>query len=196
MGGLAIQGAADALIERARGLAARLMQADGAELTFEGAAFTISGTDRGVTLAEIARAADETGETQLPAGTTGPIEASHDAEVAPMTFANGCHICELLIDPETGQVEVRSYLIVDDYGRVINPQLCAGQVHGAVAQGIGQALLFSPHLIIVISKTRMTNAGWGKAYGRRLIFLKPAPTKTCATTASTRRMTFWPTTTL
>ena len=92
MGGLAIQGAADALIERARGLAARLMQADEAELTFEGATFTISGTDRGVTLAEIARAADETGETQLPAGTTGPIEASYDAEVAPMTFANGCHI--------------------------------------------------------------------------------------------------------
>ena len=58
-----------------------------------------------------------------------------------MTFANGCHICELLVDPETGLVEIQSYLVVDDYGRVINPQLCAGQVHGAVAQGIGQALL-------------------------------------------------------
>ncbi len=141
MGGLAIQGAADALIEKARGLAGYLMQVDGAELTFEGAAFTVTGTDRRITLAEIARAADETGEARLPAGMTHPIETSHDAEEAPMTFANGCHICELLVDPETGLVEIQSYLVVDDYGRVINPQLCAGQVHGAVAQGIGQALL-------------------------------------------------------
>ena len=58
-----------------------------------------------------------------------------------MTFANGCHICELSIDPETGLVEIESYLIVDDYGRVMDPQLSAGQVHGATAQGIGQALL-------------------------------------------------------
>ncbi len=141
MGGLAIQGAADALVEKARGLAARLMQADGAELTFAGAAFTVTGTDRGVTLAEIARAVEVAGETRLPEGTTGPIEASHDAEVAPMTFANGCHICELSVDPETGQIEIQSYVVVDDYGRVINPPLCTGQVHGAVAQGIGQALL-------------------------------------------------------
>ncbi|MEE8505824.1 MAG: xanthine dehydrogenase family protein molybdopterin-binding subunit [Kiloniellales bacterium] len=141
MGGLAIQGAADALIEKARGLAGYLMQVDGAELTFEGPAFTVTGTDRRITLAEIARAADETGEARLPVGMIHPIEASYDAEQAPETFANGCHICELLVDPETGQIEIRSYLIVDDYGRVINPQLCAGQVHGAVAQGIGQALL-------------------------------------------------------
>ncbi len=141
MGGLAIHGAADALSEKARSLAGYLMQVDGVELTFEGTAFTVTGTDRRITLAEIARAADETGEARLPAGMTHPIESSYDAEQAPTTFANGCHICELLVDPETGQVEIQSYLIVDDYGRVINPQLCAGQVHGAVAQGIGQALL-------------------------------------------------------
>ena len=141
MGGLAIQGAADALVEKARGLAGRLMQADGAELTFEDAAFTVTGTDRRVTLAEIARAVEAAGETRLPAGTAGPIEASHDAEAAPMTFANGCHVCELSVDPETGRIEIQSYLIVDDYGRVIDPRLCAGQLHGAVAQGIGQALL-------------------------------------------------------
>ncbi len=141
MGGLAIHGAADALSEKARSLAGYLMQVDGVELTFEGTAFTVTGTDRRITLAEIARAADETGEARLPAGMTHPIESSYDAEQAPTTFANGCHICELLVDTETGQVEIQSYLIVDDYGRVINPQLCAGQVHGAVAQGIGQALL-------------------------------------------------------
>jgi carbon-monoxide dehydrogenase large subunit len=141
MAGLAIQGAADALIEKARGLAGSLMQVDGAELTFEAAAFTVTGTDRRISLAEIARAAGETGEARLPADMSQPLEASHDAEMAPETFANGCHICEVLVDPETGRIEIQSYLVVDDYGRVINPQLCAGQVHGAVAQGIGQALL-------------------------------------------------------
>ena len=141
MGGLAIRGAADALIEKARGLAGSLMQVDGAELAFDAAAFTVTGTDRRITLAEIARAADETGESRLPADMSQPIEASYDAEMAPETFANGCHICEVLVDPETGRVEIQSYLVVDDYGRVINPELCAGQVHGAVTQGIGQALL-------------------------------------------------------
>jgi len=141
MGGLAIRGAADALIARTRGLAGYLMQLDGAGLSFEGAAFSAAGTDRRITLAEIARAAGETGEARLPAGMAGPIEASFEAEKAPMTFANGCHICELAVDPETGRIEIQKYVAVDDYGRVINPELCAGQVHGAVAQGIGQALL-------------------------------------------------------
>jgi carbon-monoxide dehydrogenase large subunit len=141
MGGLAIRGAADALIETSRALAGTLMQVDGAGLNFEGAAFTVAGTDRRITLAEIARAAGETGEARLPAAMTGPVEASFETEAAPMTFANGCHICELAVDPETGQIEILSYLAVDDYGRVVDPQLCAGQVHGAVAQGIGQALM-------------------------------------------------------
>jgi carbon-monoxide dehydrogenase large subunit len=141
MGGLAIQGAADALIEKARGRAGYLMQVDGAGLTFEGAAFTVTGTDRRVTLAEVARAAEETGEARLPEGMADPLEASFEADKAPMTFANGCHICELSVDPETGRIEIQSYVAVDDYGVVINPQLCTGQVHGAVAQGIGQALL-------------------------------------------------------
>ena len=141
MGGLAIQGAADALIEKARGRAGYLMQVDGAGLTFEGAAFTVTGTDRRVTLAEVARAAEETGEARLPEGMADPLEASFEADKAPMTFANGCHICELSVDPETGRIEIQSYVAVDDYGVVINPQLCAGQVHGAVTQGIGQALL-------------------------------------------------------
>lgn len=141
MGGLATQGAADALIEKTRGLAGHLMQADLAEVTFADGSFTVTGTDRRITLAEIARAGGETGEAQLSENMTHPIEVSHDAVETPMTFANGCHICELLVDPETGLVEIESYLIVDDFGRVINPQLCAGQVHGATAQGIGQALL-------------------------------------------------------
>jgi len=141
MGGLAIRGAADALIAKTRGLAGYLMQLDGAGLSFEGGAFRAAGTDRRITLAEIARAAGETGEARLPAGMAGPIEASFEAEKAPMTFANGCHICELAVDPETGRIEIQKYVAVDDYGRVINPELCAGQVHGAVAQGIGQALL-------------------------------------------------------
>jgi carbon-monoxide dehydrogenase large subunit len=58
-----------------------------------------------------------------------------------MTYPNGCHICELAVDPETGAVEIRRFLVVDDFGRVINPLLCASQIHGGTAQGIGQALL-------------------------------------------------------
>jgi len=145
MGGLATQGVVDALIEKTRGLAGHLMQADGADLTFENGGFAVIGTDRRITLEEIAQlvdaAVEETGDAQLPENITRPLEVSHDAEETPMTFANGCHICELLVDPDTGSVEIQSYLVVDDFGRVINPQLCAGQVHGATAQGIGQALL-------------------------------------------------------
>ena len=142
MGGLAIQGAADVLIEKARRIASHMMEAAESDLTFENAAFTIVGTDRRMTLAEIARAAaDGTSEPGLPEELTGPLEGSHEAKQAAMTYPNGCHICELAVDPETGAVEIRRYLVVDDFGRVINPLLCASQIHGGTAQGIGQALL-------------------------------------------------------
>jgi carbon-monoxide dehydrogenase large subunit len=141
MGSLAIQGAAEALIEKARNLAGHMMQADVAEVTFKDGNFAVTGTDRRITLAEIARAINLAEEAQLSEEITRPIEASYDADDPTIAFANGCHVCELLVDRETGHVEIQSYTIVDDFGRVINSQLCTGQVHGATAQGIGQALL-------------------------------------------------------
>ena len=142
MGGLAVRAAADALIEQARGVAAYLMQANEFDLEFESATFAVTGADRRITLAEIARAvADGPGEFPLPEGSIGAIETVARGTDATTTFANGCHVCELTVDPETGRVEIQSYVAVDDFGTVVNPLLCHGQVHGATAQGIGQALL-------------------------------------------------------
>jgi len=142
MGGLAVRAAADALIEQARGVAAYLMQADASDLEFESARFAVTGTDRRIALAEIARAvADDPGELPLPEGSIGAIETVARGTDATTTFANGCHVCELTVDPETGRVEIQNYVAVDDFGTVVNPLLCHGQVHGATAQGIGQALL-------------------------------------------------------
>jgi carbon-monoxide dehydrogenase large subunit len=132
MGGLAIKQASEALIETARGHAARLMQAESGDLTFDNGDFTIASTDGRIGLAEVGRAAAEAGEA---------IAASGNAAEAPPTYSNGCHVCELLVDPETGELELRNYTAVDDFGRVLNPLLCAGQIHGGVAQGIGQALM-------------------------------------------------------
>ena len=142
MGGLAVRAAADAFIEQARGVAAYLMQADATDLDFESAAFAVTGADRRITLAEIARAvADDRGAIPLPEGSIGAIETVARGADAAITFANGCHVCELTVDPETGRVEIQNYVAVDDFGTVVNPLLCHGQVHGATAQGIGQALL-------------------------------------------------------
>ena len=85
--------------------------------------------------------ADDRGAIPLPEGSIGAIETVARGADAAITFANGCHVCELTVDPETGRVEIQNYVAVDDFGTVVNPLLCHGQVHGATAQGIGQALL-------------------------------------------------------
>lgn len=137
MGGLAIKGAADALIEKARDVAAHLMQADGSALIFDEAAFAVSGSGQRIFLAEIGQAVAEQHD---PAWNT-PIETCYTAEAAAYTFPNGCHVCELLVDPDTGVVAVRNYAAVDDCGRVQSAALCEGQIKGGVVQGLGQALL-------------------------------------------------------
>ena len=87
----------------------------------------------------VARAAFNPGE--LPPGLEpGFAESGHFTPPAP-TFPNGCHVCEVEIDPDTGLIEIVRYLVVDDFGTVINPLLLAGQVHGGIAQGVGQAML-------------------------------------------------------
>ncbi|MGH7109818.1 MAG: xanthine dehydrogenase family protein molybdopterin-binding subunit, partial [Stellaceae bacterium] len=102
-------------------------------------AFAIAGTDRRVGLVEVARAAFN--PVQLPEGLEpGFAESGHFTPPAP-TFPNGVHLCEVEVDPETGAVEIQRYLVVDDFGTVVNPLLLRGQVQGGVAQGIGQAML-------------------------------------------------------
>jgi carbon-monoxide dehydrogenase large subunit len=138
LGGSALKGAADAIIEKAKDMAAHLMEASSKDIEFQAGKLTVVGTDRSLPLTEVAKAFFR------PVGPTTKFGTGLDASGSsnhPPTFPNGCHACELEIDPETGEVFIDRYAVVDDVGRVINPMICHGQIEGALAQGIGQALM-------------------------------------------------------
>ncbi|MBS0219918.1 MAG: xanthine dehydrogenase family protein molybdopterin-binding subunit [Proteobacteria bacterium] len=137
-GGGALVGAAAKIIERGRKLAAHLLEASAADIQFADNKFTVAGTDRGLTLKQVAMASFQ--PARLPRGMEpGFFE---QATFAPPrdTFPNSCHICEVEVDPNTGVVDLLRYLVVDDVGTVINPLTLKGQIHGGVAQGAGQIL--------------------------------------------------------
>ena len=138
MGGAAMLLAADDLVRQARGVAARLLQAGEASLTFEAGLFAAAGGEgtprQAIALSELRAAGDAAG---LDAALVG--HGRHDVDR--YTFPMGCHVAEVEVDPETGAVTIARYLAIDDYGRLANPLLTAGQVHGGLAQGIGQALM-------------------------------------------------------
>jgi carbon-monoxide dehydrogenase large subunit len=139
IGGHAIIQAVDAVIDRARLIAAGLLEADVRDIEFGQGRFAIAGTDRSVSMTEVAATAYNA--MALPPGAPFGLEApGHFAPAAP-TFPNGAHVCEVEVDPETGAVAIIRYTVVDDFGRIVNPMIVEGQVHGGVAQGIGQALL-------------------------------------------------------
>ena len=140
MGGTAVNRAGDKIIETAKSAAGHLLEAATADIDFEDGVFSIVGTDRRVTLGDVAKAA---AEGQLPAELEidGPIHEVADYTAEALTFPNGCHICELEVDPDTGVIEIQRYVVADDFGTIVNPLLVAGQVHGGIAQGLGQALL-------------------------------------------------------
>jgi carbon-monoxide dehydrogenase large subunit len=132
--GLCVSGSAaslavDEAIATGRQLAADHLEAAAADIEFAVGRFTVAGTDRSVSLSEIA------GLTEGGFGAAATFQPSN------VTFPNGCHICEVEIDPETGAVAVISYVAVEDIGHVLSPALAHGQIHGGAAQGIGQALL-------------------------------------------------------
>ena len=137
-GGSALVLAADKVIAKGKRIAAYLLEAAEADIVFENAAFTVAGTDRGVTLKQVAMTAFQ------PAKLPPDVEPGlyENATYAPKrdTFPNGCHVAEVEIDPETGAASLQSYLVVDDVGTIINPLTLAGQIHGGVAQGAGQVL--------------------------------------------------------
>jgi aerobic carbon-monoxide dehydrogenase large subunit len=138
VGGSAVLRAAEKVIERGRRIAAHLMEAAPEDVNLRDGRFTVAGTDRGVTFASVARAAYA--PRQLPAGLE-PGFSETAAFVPPsVTFPNGCHVCEVEIDEDTGEVRVTRYSVVDDVGRMINPMLVQGQIHGGVVQGLGQGL--------------------------------------------------------
>ena len=139
IGGSALRAAADEVIERGKRFAAHFMEADAADIAFADGTFTIAGTDRSMPIEQVARMSFiPVGlPSALGMGLQGAGAFSSDAA----SFPNGCHICELEVDPETGAVSVDRYTVVDDVGTVINPLLAKGQIQGGIAQGAGQALL-------------------------------------------------------
>jgi aerobic carbon-monoxide dehydrogenase large subunit len=139
IGGGALKAAANAIIEKAKPLAAHLMEAAAGDIEFKEGRFHIKGTDRSTHLTDVAKAFYR--PVGLPAHFGIGLEASGHAATDPPNFPNGCHICEVEVDPDTGVVTIDRYTVVDDVGVVINPLICEGQVQGGLAQGIGQALL-------------------------------------------------------
>jgi carbon-monoxide dehydrogenase large subunit len=141
MGGAALHQAAQMVIAKGRALAAHLLQADPKEVVFADGRFTVGsvGGERGIDLIDLAAAARD--PANLPDGMTPGLDADAYNDSDLFTFPNGCHAAEVEIDPETGAVTLERYIAIDDYGRLINPMLTAGQVQGGLAQGIGQAML-------------------------------------------------------
>ncbi len=130
VGGASLAEAVLKVQERARVAAADMLEAAAADIAFDDGRFQIVGTDRSVSLAEVAARSDA--ETAF--------DETGDFKPSAATFPNGAHICEIEVDMETGVPAIIAYTVVDDFGKVMNPMLVAGQVHGGIAQGIGQAL--------------------------------------------------------
>jgi aerobic carbon-monoxide dehydrogenase large subunit len=139
VGGNALKRAADAIIDKAKPMATIMLEAASGDIEFKGGAFCIVGTDRALPLTEVAKAFYR--PVMLPPQFDVGLEASGTFAAEPPNYPNGCHVCEVEIDPETGAVTVDRYAAVDDVGRIMNHLLCEGQIHGGVAQGIGQALV-------------------------------------------------------
>jgi len=141
--GAAIIEAAEQVIEKGRQAAAHILEAAPADIEFERDAeghgrFVIAGTDRAIGIMELADRLRA--ERNLPPGMPASLDVRHVFDQAPMAYPNGCHICEVEIEPETGIVEVVKYLSVNDFGTIVNPLMVQGQAHGGIVQGIGQAL--------------------------------------------------------
>ena len=139
VGGNALKKAADAIIEKAKPMAAMMLEAAAGDIEFKNGSFHIVGTDRALPLAAVAQSLHR--PMFLPPQFEVGLEASGTFAAEPSNFPNGCHVCEVEIDPETGVVTLARYAAVDDVGKIMNALLCEGQIHGGVAQGVGQALM-------------------------------------------------------
>jgi len=139
VGGAALLRTSEKMIVRARKISAHLLEAAEDDITFEDGTFTVQGTDREITLIEVAKASYQA--AKMPRELE--IGLSESAIILPPgpTYPNGCHVSEVEIDPETGVVEMIKYTVVDDVGVALNPMMVKGQVHGGVVQGAGQVLL-------------------------------------------------------
>jgi len=139
VGGSAVVKALEKVIAKGKKIAAHLLEASEGDVEFKEGKYTVKGTDRSKTFGEVALTAYV--PHKYPAGLEPGLEETAFYDPKNWTFPGGCHVCEVEIDPETGVTRVVAFTGVDDVGRVVNPMIVEGQVHGGLAQGIGQALL-------------------------------------------------------
>ena len=131
------------IVEKGKRLAALMMDCEPSEIRFADGRFLVEGKERSVGIFEVAGAGSRLAD--LPEDLRGPLTAFSDETVNTAAFPYGCHVCEVEIDPELGAVEIVRYAAVDDCGRAVNPLIVDGQIHGGIAQGVGQALLERCH---------------------------------------------------
>ncbi|MDZ7768918.1 MAG: molybdopterin cofactor-binding domain-containing protein [Woeseiaceae bacterium] len=138
IGGSSLHGTVAAVIEQGRNMAAVLLDAAGNDIEFDNGQFHIAGTDRTIGIVDVAQASLD--DARRPPGVKAGLASSERFQPEDGTFPNGCHVCEVEVDPDTGTTQVLRYTIVDDVGVVINPLILEGQIVGGAAQGLGQAL--------------------------------------------------------
>jgi aerobic carbon-monoxide dehydrogenase large subunit len=138
VGGIAIVNAAQKVIEKAKKVAAHMLEADESDIEFSAGTFSVRGTDTGKSIQEIAFATFMAHD--LPDGMEPSLDADSVFDPENFSFPHGTHLAAMEIDTETGHVDLRKYVCVDDIGNVVNPLIVEGQVHGGLAQGIAQAL--------------------------------------------------------
>src|SRR5262249_14355266 len=136
--GQAIVEASALVVEKGKKAAAHALEASEGDIEFAGGRFTIAGTDRSIGIMELA---ERLREGKMPEDVPNSLDVDHATKETISTFPNGCHVAEVEVDPDTGVVKIVRYSGVSDFGTIVNPMIVAGQMHGGVAQGIGQALM-------------------------------------------------------
>ena len=144
VGGNALLKATEAIIEKGKPMAAALMEADAADIEFKDGEYRVVGTDRAITITDVKAAYAPMGPLTEKFGVG--LEATGSYSASPPSHPNGSHVCELEVDPETGEVTLDRYFVVDDLGRVLNPMIVRGQIQGGVRAGIGQRADRAPGL--------------------------------------------------
>ncbi len=139
IGGSALDRAADKIVAKGKLIAAHLLEAAPGDIDFTEGMFTVAGTDRRVAFTAVAQAAYAA--HNLPPDTEPGLQDTAVYDPPNFAFSNGAHVCEIEIDPDTGKIELVGFWAVDDIGTVINPMIVDGQIHGGIAQGVGQAML-------------------------------------------------------
>lgn len=136
--GAAIVESSRLAIQKGKQAAAHVLEASEGDIEFASGRFTIAGTDRGIGIMDLAA---KLRDSKMPEGVPSSLDVDHTVQGVPSTFPNGCHVAEVEVDPDTGNVRIVGYSGINDFGTVVNPMIVAGQIHGGVVQGIGQALM-------------------------------------------------------